>query len=1259
MLVSHAQGEANIWYFGNKAGLDFNSGSPVALTNGQMNTNEGCAVISDATGNLLFYTDGITVYNKWHNTMVNGNDLMGHPSSAQSATIVQKPGVPNLYYIFTTDSEHNPNGFRYSVVDMTLNSGDGAVTSEKNVLVYTPTIENLGVTRHANGIDYWIITHEWNNNNFRAYLLTASGVNYIPVVTSIGLPIVDRTANDYTAAGTLKISPSGSKLALASVSDFAQLFDFNNATGALSNDLTLITEPGDLYGAAFSPDESLLYISNTQGKIHQFNLNDSDIPNSRITIFDIVNGLILYPGQMQVGPDSKIYVSFYGKSKLGVITLPNISGTGCNLQIDAVDLAGRMTRTGLPSFNQSIFYNPSIRVQNACAGELVNMSFNNSNITSALWQFGDGNTSTNISPTHTYSLPGTYIITLQASGSYGTGFSSRQITISSVPTASTPPGIIVCDDNNDGFYNFDLTQNILAILNGQSTSQYGVRFFSNLTDYANNIPITTPTVFINAQPYAVQPIIAEVYNLENNSCGATTGFNIQVVKSPQPQSVISSIEKCDDTSFGTDNDGRVVFNLNSRLSDILNGQAASEFTVQYYKDAAYLNEITTPNGYINTNQTETIYVKVFNNLHPDCVSYTRFSVSVSLLPLINNSITLKQCDDDNDDYTFFNLNELQSLISTSSNFTFSYHELQADAEANVNPISNLILYRNQTASNDLVFVRIANSNGCYKVISLNLIVTTTKIPNSLDLHYYSCDSTYGTYNDGLATFDFSDINAQIISLYPSGQLLDITYYQNITDALSEQNAIDNISAYVNTESPNVQNIFIRVENRLNNECVGVGHHITLHVEPVPTATPLNFRKCDDNYDGIFAFDITLLEQELINGLTNVSVNYYDDNGNLIILTSPFITSTQTITAVIKNNYGSGCDFSVPINFEVNTLPQIFPIPDNLIKKCDTEIDSSLHNGTFSFDTSGFEDLLIGNQTGLIVKYFTETGVQLSTPLPNPLIIKTQDIIVEVSNPLNPLCSTTSIIPFTVYPVPYNAPPATEIICKNDPLVTKTINAGLIDESESNLSSFTYKWYHNGNLVTGQNDYELIVNSSGTYIVEITNINGCISNRTVLVEDSSIAAVENLEILDFSDQNKIIINVTGNGEYEYRLDNTDYQNSNIFNNIEPGIYTVYVRDNNGCGIISQIAPVLGIPKFFTPNGDGENDIWHIKGATLKIIKNSTLNIYDRFGKLIKQITPKNLFWDGTFNGKPLPSSDYWYILNLNDGRIVRGHFSLIR
>lgn len=1061
MLVSHAQGEANIWYFGQNAGIDFNSGSPVALTNGQLVTDEGCATISNSSGQLLFYTDGITVYNNNHEVMLNGTGLMGHPSSTQSATIIPKPGSTNLYYIFTTDNEHDPNGFRYSIVDMNLDGGNGAVTSDKNVLVYTPTIENLGITKHGNGQDYWIITHGWNSNSFIAYQLTATGLNLTPIITNIG-QVITGSPTDFVAAGTIKISPSGSKLAFTSVSDIAQLFNFNNITGVLSNEITLISEPGELYGAAFSPDEFLLYISNSFGKIHQFNLNATDIPNSIITIYN--SGGFPIPGQMQVGPDNKVYIAFSNRTKLGVINNPNVLGTGCNFILDGVDLVGRKSKLGLPSFNQSFFFTPSITVNSYCVGEPSVFNFSTSQtVLSATWDFGDGTTSNSINPTHTYVNSGIYNVNISVVTPFGTGTNTTQITIFPKPTLTN---------------------------------------------------------------------------------------------------IISS---------------------------------------------------------------------------------------------------LKQCDDNNDGFSAFNLSEADELVVASTiGLTFSYFETLAEAQNNFNPIVNYTTYTNQAVSTDQVFVRVENANGCYRVATLNLIVSTTLIPTTFQIIKSECDdAASGSITDGITTFDFSDAIAQIQALYPAGQFLNITYYKNIADALAEQNAITNIANHSNIGYPNNQNIYVRVDSQLDNECLGLGHHITLNVERIPIVQPQIIKHCDDDQDGSFGFDTTNLQSTLLNGLTNVTVSYTDQMGNPITITNPFVSNTQTINVKVKNTFGKQCDYNSTIQFIVDDLPQAFPISTNLTTVCDDETNPINQNGIYAFDTSSFQNTILGTQTGMIVNYFDENGNTLSSPLPNPFISGTQNITVEVINPLNTICNATTTIPLVVKPIPEIELYGDELICSDNPSFTKIINAGLIDENT--ISNYTYQWFLNSVLIPTATNYELIVNTEGTYTVEVTNSNGCKRTRTITVIASNQAIIDSVIVNDLVEENSIIVllSTSSLGDYVYSLDNANYQSSNVFYNVAPGIYNVYVKDLKGCGITPKEVSVLGIPKYFTPNGDGYNDYWNINGVNQNFYSKSTIYIFDRYGKLLKQFNSLGHGWDGNYNNQPMPSEDYWFSINLEDGRNIKGHFTLKR
>jgi len=344
---SFSQNEGNIWYFGNGAGLDFNSGSPVALTDGMLNTREGCATISDNNGDLLFYTDGMLVYNKNHTIMPNGSGLLGHNSSTQSSIIVKKPGSSTRYYIFTVDCyEVQLNGLRYSEVDMTLDGGLGDVVAiNKNILLVLETLEKITAIKHQNGYDFWIISRLDNSNTYHSYLLTSTGLNMTPVISNIG--------PNYSAdIGQLKGSPDGTKIAAAMFfgnGDF-NIIDFDNLTGGLNNPTTINISGGLAYGIEFSPNSSIVYISDYSSQtVYQY-----DLLTSSLLAISTGNG----NGSLQLAPDGKIYLADENNLYLHVISSPNTVGLGCSFIPNAVFLSGRVCRLGLPTFYSSIFLPP-------------------------------------------------------------------------------------------------------------------------------------------------------------------------------------------------------------------------------------------------------------------------------------------------------------------------------------------------------------------------------------------------------------------------------------------------------------------------------------------------------------------------------------------------------------------------------------------------------------------------------------------------------------------------------------------------------------------------------------------------------------------------------------------------------------------------------------------------------------------------------------------------------------------------------------
>jgi gliding motility-associated-like protein len=329
--------------------------------------------------------------------------------------------------------------------------------------------------------------------------------------------------------------------------------------------------------------------------------------------------------------------------------------------------------------------------------------------------------------------------------------------------------------------------------------------------------------------------------------------------------------------------------------------------------------------------------------------------------------------------------------------------------------------------------------------------------------------------------------------------------------------------------------------------------------------------------------------------------------------------------------------------------------------CDDETDPALQNGQYDFTTSQaiHNIVTLGQPSGMVYEYYDEYNVLMSTPLPNPLpVTLTKNITVVVYNPINPTCRITKTLTFTVNPVPVIELESSTLVCSNDPTFFALLDAGITDGTPT--TNYTYEWSLDGVVIPTATNYSLNVNTEGIYTVKVINSMGCFRTRTITVIASNAALFNMPTIMDLSDNNTVIINVTGLGNYVFSLDYPNaYQTINIFTDVAPGVHTVYVKDLDGCGTTSQIINVIGIPKFFTPNGDGYNDTWNVLGLTSSKNFNTTIYIFDRYGKLLKELSPISKGWDGTFNGEPLPTDDYWYTIYFEDGRTEKGHFTLKR
>jgi gliding motility-associated-like protein len=673
-------------------------------------------------------------------------------------------------------------------------------------------------------------------------------------------------------------------------------------------------------------------------------------------------------------------------------------------------------------------------------------------------------------------------------------------------------------------------------------------------------------------------------------------------------------------------------------------------------------------------------ISTYSNGGCGTVSTDIAEVVVNPLPVINET-TIVQCDDDLDAITAFNLTVNNPQISVNAaNETFTYYTSLAGANANptFDEITNPLTFTNTIPTLMYIWTRVTTLNGCYRVAKITLRVSAPNIPITYNITMPAvCDDYLGSNasnddRDGIATFDFSSAEPTIRALLPTSGTYYIKYYRNRADALSQQNVITNLTNYRNIGYPTTQNIWVRIDSNITNACYGLGPYVTLNVQAKPFAHTVTIpRQCDDNLDGIFNFNTANLERDLLLGQTGVAVTYFDaasnplrDSNNALIR-SPFpptfSSTSQIIRAVVTNTTPQACWFDTTIQFIVDKSPIDFTIPANLTTICDDESEPSLQDGQYDFTSSqAIHDIVtLGQPAGMVYEYYDENNVLLSTPLPNKLPVTFSKVIkIIIKNPINPSCAITKTITFIVNPVPNIELASTELVCSNNPTFFALLNAGITDATPQ--SAYTYVWSKDGVIIPLATAYTLNVNVEGIYTVQVINANGCFRIRTITVIASDVAHFGIATIMDLSDNNTVIINASGLGDYVYSMDYPNaYQEINIFTDVPAGIHSVYVKDMNGCGTSSQVISVIGIPPYFTPNADGINDTWNVKGLTATNNYNTTIYIFDRYGKLLKQLGALGNGWDGTFNGNMLPADDYWYAVYFEDGRTVKGNFTLKR
>lgn len=854
-----AQKEAAIWYFGFNAGVDFNSGTPVALTDGALSTLEGCATISDPSGNLLFYTDGITVWNKNHIPMPNGTGLKGDPSSTQSAIIVPKSDNPNIFYVFTVDNDGGPDGLQYNVIDMSLNGGRGDVTAQKNILLRTPVSEKITAVENSSRNGIWVIAKGFETNAFYSYSVDASGVNSTPIITNIGWTPSTSVFNE-ESRGYLKASSDGQFL--ASVTHrygVVELFHFSTVTGIVRDliefqdffdDNYYDEEP---YGVEFSLNNKVMYVG-TKGGIYQFDISSYD----KTTI--LASGQLVSPlnpdppylGALQMAIDGKIYITRAYRRYLNVINNPNSLGMGCDYQEDVISLGSAVRGTlGLPPFITSYFY-VGIQADNFCLGDTTTFLVNTTDpILNIAWDFGDGNSSTLEAPGHTYAAPGDYTVSVTVGTATETSTETKDITIYALPVTNAVSDFEVCSP--EPAYRFDLSTKDMEVLGGQSATEFSVDYYPTQLDAQNNTNKLT-VLYANTSP--TETVFAKIYNPNGPTCNDITSFDLIVKQAPE-LNIVTDWAICD-----TDMDGLYDFDLTQKDVEVLGGQNTTTFTVNYYlaqSDADNNTNAIGP-GYTNTVSPQPLFFRIENTNYPECYSTGSFQLEVITGVVAHAPMTMETCDDDNDGISTFDLTTTNNDIlggQSSTSFRVSYYSTQLDADTGTNAINNETGYINNVPYTETIYARVENMGNadCYNTTSFEIKVHDSPIQQSVS-DWQVCDNN----NDGIYDFDLSEKNNEILG-NQSSTSFTITYHESLADAIADQNTI--VGLYQNTISS--QDVFYRIENNVQTTCF-MTDSFKLQVFDTPMASaPTPIISCDVNETGTQTFELELKDIEVLNG----------------------------------------------------------------------------------------------------------------------------------------------------------------------------------------------------------------------------------------------------------------------------------------------------------------------------------------------------------------------------------------------------------
>lgn len=841
--------------------------------------------------------------------------------------------------------------------------------------------------------------------------------------------------------------------------------------------------------------------------------------------------------------------------------------------------------------------------------------------------------------------------------------------------------LTVCDTNGEGIGEFDLESLVEGMKNNGENLE--ITFHETLEDaWTGDNVIENTSTYHNITPYE-QDIAVRVVNTVT---GCSNAYLLTLFVEDAPQAPdLEDITLCDDTDNNNE-DGQLFFDLTVQNQAIYDALLLTEedLTIHYFtqEDRAYAGapRITVPDHFSGVDG-QWIWVRV-EDVTSECFSVSSFQLWVNQPLVLETPTPITLCNSvlPNDASEVFDLTskdeEILGELGIGQGNIVEYFESQAALDANT-PIASPEAYTN-TVNPKTIFVRVTTEEGCHSYTTLTLRVLPLPVPDATPDPLVLCD--VNNPGDGIEAFNLTDAEDDIRN---NDFFAVITYHTTIEDAENDENAIAQPENYASESTI----IWVRVEANTTNpndpKCYQIVE-LELIVTPLPTADDLIYAQCEQGTDGVMTFNLeTFVENLLGANAEDYDITFYFNQaaynaGTALPVIYDNTSNPQTILVYIKNML-TNCEALLPMQLIVEEAATANPIAEALFT-CD---DDGTNDGFHEFDLTEVEAEVLGEQDpdDYTVTYHEteEDAIAGESAIVNPEAYTNETALTQTiwarvthTNSISQCWEVTSFqIEVELLPEPVISAD-NNTICVD--FGTGEVLRSVLLDSGITPNGHTFDWYLDGELVAsdGEGIYEAM--QPGLYTVQVTSANGCVSEFSAtfdVIQSGPASAIGTGYYVTnaFSDNHTITVLVEGYGQYEYRLDEDGpWQASNVFTNVTPGSHTIYVRDvltEFACNdLILPGVNVIDYMNFFTPNGDGIRDYWNIIG--LQHQPGAKVYIFDRYGKLLKQISTAGKGWDGTYNGEALPSSDYWFTVTYSEyvGDVAvqkefRAHFSLKR